>query len=263
MVINVHAGHAAMGMGSVGAVGILNESVEDRKVKDVVIEKLRALGHTVYDCTVDSGDKEAILVGVVKKCNEHNVDLDVSIHLNSGAGRNYNDGVTTGTEVYVFSDKSKAKDAAERVLERISALGFANRGIKVNPKLYVLEHTKAPAMLVECCFVDDKDDTDRFNPEEMGRAIAEGIANATAPIINPEPVSTPAPEPQSGQSNVFQVRIICDALRVRKEPNTDAEIMKLVHKNESFHIVEEVNGWGRLQSGAGWICLGGSLVERL
>ena len=261
MVINVHAGHAAMGMGSVGAVGILNESIEDRKVKDVVIEKLRELGHTVYDCTVDSGDKEAILVGIVKKCNKHDVDLDVSIHLNSGAGRNYNDGVTTGTEAYVFSDKSKAKDAAERVLERISALGFANRGIKVNPKLYVLEHTKAPAMLIECCFVDDKDDTDRFDPEEMGRAIAEGIANADIPADTVAP--TPMPESQPDQTAVFEVRIICDALRVRKKPSTEAEIVTLVHRNESFHIVEEVNGWGRLQSGAGWICLGGSLVERL
>lgn len=260
MVINVHAGHGKVGVGSIGAVGLLNESIEDRKVKDVVIAELQKLGHTVYDCTVDAGDQDQILVGIVKKCNAHDVDLDVSIHLNAGANREYNDNVTTGTEVYIFKEDSGAREAAERVLGRIAALGFTDRGIKVNPKLYVLSHTNAPAMLVECCFVDDKDDTDRFNPDEMGKAIAEGIANTD--IQDAPPAPEPTPVPTSEENNVFQVKIITDALRVRTEPNLDAPIVELVHKNETFHIVEEENGWGRLQSGAGWICLGSTLVER-
>ena len=37
------------------AVGLINESTENRRVKDEVISKLRQLGHTVYDCTVDNG----------------------------------------------------------------------------------------------------------------------------------------------------------------------------------------------------------------
>ena len=44
MKINVHAGHAAVGKGAIGAVGILNESKEDRSVKELVIKKLKMLG---------------------------------------------------------------------------------------------------------------------------------------------------------------------------------------------------------------------------
>ena len=71
MIINVHAGHADYGKGACGAVGTyLNESVENRKVKNIVIEMLRAQGHTVYDCTVDDGKNQAdVLSKIVAKCN--------------------------------------------------------------------------------------------------------------------------------------------------------------------------------------------------
>ena len=44
MKINVHAGH---NFKVPGASGIFSETVEARKVKDLVITKFRALGHTV------------------------------------------------------------------------------------------------------------------------------------------------------------------------------------------------------------------------
>ena len=55
MRINVHAGHNPAGKVACGAVGLIQESVEDRRVKDEVINQLRQLGHAVYDCTVDNG----------------------------------------------------------------------------------------------------------------------------------------------------------------------------------------------------------------
>lgn len=58
MVINVHAGHNPDGKVACGACGILKESTQARKVKDIVIKKLRAKGHTVYDCTVNDGKSQ-------------------------------------------------------------------------------------------------------------------------------------------------------------------------------------------------------------
>ena len=46
-VFNIHGGHAPAGKKGSGAVGIVNESIVDREIKDAVIAKLRALGHTV------------------------------------------------------------------------------------------------------------------------------------------------------------------------------------------------------------------------
>ena len=177
MIINVHAGHNPSGKVASGAAGYLIESVENRIVKDKVIELLRENGHTVYDCTEDNGTSQAdVLNKIIAKCNSHNVDIDVSIHFNAGAADR--DNKTTGTEVYVYGLNAGATTYAQRVLDKISALGFQNRGIKVNTSLAVLRRTKAPAMLVECCFVDDKDDAALYDADKMARAIAGGIINA-------------------------------------------------------------------------------------
>ena len=176
MKINVHAGHNPDGKIACGAVGLIRESTEARAVKRLVIRKLRAQGHTVYDCTVNNGTGQAdVLSRIVKKCNAHEVDLDVSIHFNSGASDRRGNGRTTGTEVYVYSKSGKAAEYADRTVEAISKLGFRNRGVKENRTLYVLRKTKAPAMLVECCFVDDKDDVKLYRAEKMAAAIVKGI----------------------------------------------------------------------------------------
>ena len=175
MVINVHAGHNPDGKIACGAVGLIKESTEARAVKNEVIRQLKALGHTVYDCTVDDGKNQSdVLNKIVAKCNAHNASLDVSIHFNSGANDKAGNGKTTGVEVLVYS-KSAAPKQAEAVCNAISNLGFKNRGIKSNPGLAVLSKTKAPAMLVECCFVDDKDDVTLYNYKTMASAIVYGI----------------------------------------------------------------------------------------
>ncbi len=84
MIINVHGGHS---LKCRGASGLLDEVNEDRKVKNKRIEPIRAKGHVVYDCTDDNGkDQNSNLKAIVNKCNDHKVDLDVSIHLNAGGG---------------------------------------------------------------------------------------------------------------------------------------------------------------------------------
>ena len=177
MVINVHAGHNPDGKAACGAIGYIKESTEARRVKDEVVRMLRELSHTVYDCTVDNGTSASdVLKKIVSKCNAHKVDLDVSIHFNSAAGL-LEDGKTTGTEVLLYSGYSRAGERAVAVSEAIEALGFKNRGIKFRPDLYFLKKTVAPAMLIECCFVNDKDDTNLYDYYKMAKAIVKGITS--------------------------------------------------------------------------------------
>lgn len=176
MIINVHAGHNPAGKAACGAVGLINESTENRRVKDEVISLLREQGHTVYDCTVNNGTGQGdVLKKIVAKCNAHDADLDVSIHFNSGAADQKGNGKTTGAEVLLYSNASRAKAYAEKTCRAIASLGFKNRGLKYRPGLYVLKNTKAPAMLVECCFVDDKDDVQLYDYKSMAAAIVYGI----------------------------------------------------------------------------------------
>ena len=169
---NIHAGHCPQGQGASGAVGILKESVEDRLVKDALIAKLRAAGHTVYDCTDDSNcNSSQNLKNIVAKCNAHSVDLDVSIHLNAGGG--------TGVETLIYNDKTKA--TAARISQEISdSLGITNRDVKTRTGLYVLKHTNAPALLVECCFVDSQNDAARWDVEKCAEAIFKGITGVSS-----------------------------------------------------------------------------------
>lgn len=180
---NIHGGHS---LKCRGASGLLDEVNEDRKVKNKVIELLRAKGHTVYDCTDDtSTTKYGNLSTIVTKCNKHKVDLDVSIHLNAGGGH--------GVEVWGYSDKEK--DVGSRISANISkALGITDRGFKISTKLYVLRKTNSSAILIECCFVDSKEDHDKWNVDKCAQAIADAIIGNRA-------ASAPQPKP-SGNENV-------------------------------------------------------------
>lgn len=173
---NVHAGHNPDGKVACGAIGLIKESTENRKVASYVISYLRQAKHTVYDCTCNDGTSASnVLKKIVQKCNQHKVTLDVSIHFNSGADNKKGNGKTTGCEVLIYAYGSVAEKAAKRICKNIAALGFKNRDVKIRTDLYVLKNTKSPALLVECCFVDDKDDCDIYNAKTMGKAIAEGI----------------------------------------------------------------------------------------
>ena len=104
----------------------------------------------------------------------------MSIHFNAGANDLLGDGVTTGTEVLVYSLDSAALPYARQIVQDIAALGFTDRGVTERPRLYVLRNTRAPALLVECCFVDDADDVALYRPEAMADAIVDGIAQVVS-----------------------------------------------------------------------------------
>lgn len=53
----------------------------------------------------------------------------------------------------------------------------------------------------------------------------------------------------------YIVKITTDVLNVRAGAGTSYKIVTTVKKNEAYTIVETINGWGKLKSGVGWICL--------
>lgn len=187
MKLNIHAGHNPDGKVACGASGFVKESTEAREIVDLLIAKLRTLGNTVYNCTVNDGTSQNdVLKKIVAKCNAHPVDLDVSVHLNA-ATTDSGDGKTKGVEVLVYNENSEALDFARKVAEAISALGFTNRGVKTRPNLYVLKNTNSPAMLIECFFCDDNDDVAiyrRIGAEGIATAIVAGVIGKNLMDVN-------------------------------------------------------------------------------
>lgn len=212
-VYNVHGGHNFI---VPGANGLLDETAEDRKVTARVISALRAAGHTVYDCTDDSGRTQGQnLANIVAKCNAHPVDLNISNHINAGGG--------TGVEVWCYNEKTK--DIAAAICASVStALGIPNRGVKYSKNLYVLRKTAGSAILVECCFVDNQNDASHWNADKCGDAIASAIAGKTVAGTTsagsaPAPTPTPAPSGPSYRTGTVYT-LLADHLRVRTGPGT-------------------------------------------
>ena len=185
MIFNTHAGHNPDGKTGCGAVGLIYESTENRNVNAELIRQLKALGHTVYDCTVNDGTSSSnVLTKIVQKCNAHSVDYDISIHFNAAANDKTGNGKTTGTEVYIYDlNDTTTKNKAAAICKEISALGFKNRGVKARPELYVIKNTKAKAMLIECCFVDDKDDVDLYKKVGVTKFVAAIVKGLTGQVL--------------------------------------------------------------------------------
>ena len=171
--MNFSAGHNPDGKIASGAIGIIKESTEARNVVSHMVKFAKQEGKTVYDCTCNNGTgQKDVLKKICAKCNAHSVDLDVSVHFNSFNGS------AKGVEVLYYNNKMASM--ASNVAKSISSkLGLVNRGIKRRTDLYYLKNTKAPAILIECCFCDNKEDVSKYNAEKMAKAIVEGILGKT------------------------------------------------------------------------------------
>lgn len=226
MKIGLNAGHTLSGAGS-GTVGVISESAETRRVCNRLTELLAAAGVQVVPCTVDAAPTQAAyLQKAVAMANATDLDYFISIHFNNDAAR-----AGHGVEVYTYKGR-QYPDAVE-VCEHIAALGFTNRGVKAGSGLYVIRKTKAKAMLIEVCFVNNPDAAlyeQKF--EEVCRAIAYALSDYVAAESKPvAPVQLPEKKKY--------VKVLVDNLAVRKTPSWDSSaVYGRVAKNEVFTIAE-------------------------
>lgn len=122
-------------------------------------------------------DENDPLADEIKECNAFNPDLAVEIHNNAGGG--------DGAEVYHYSKGGTSKTLAQNILNEIVAIGQNSRGLKTkldkSGKDYFgfIRDTKAPAVIVEAAFLDNKNDVNIINTPEkqknMGIAVAKGV----------------------------------------------------------------------------------------
>lgn len=198
----------------IGASGVRQEDDLTREVGTRVINKLRALGHSIVDCTPSRAS--SVTNSLYQRCNTANVnrvDVFVSIHFNA-----FNRSAS-GTEVFALS--AAGRRIGSPVLQQITSLGFRNRGLKNGAHLYVLRNTVAPAILVECCFCDSPLDMSLYNAESMSNAIVKGLTGRL-----PEGGSSPSPTPSPSVQPSAEVRELQQTLNRLKI--TDANGRSLV-----------------------------------
>ena len=122
-------------------------------------------------------DENDTLSEEIKECNAFSPDLAIDIHNNAGGG--------DGAEVFYHYGGGKSKTLAENILGEVVKAGQNSRGAKIKKnssgKDYYgfIRETSAPAVIVECAFVDNAKDLEILATEgkrkTVGQAIAKGI----------------------------------------------------------------------------------------
>lgn len=168
----------------------------------------------------------------IKECNAFGPDLAVEIHNNAGGG--------DGVEIYHYSKGGTSKTLAQDILNEIVAIGQNSRGLKTkldaNGKDYFgwIRSTVAPAVLVECAFVDNKTDIAIIDSleeqKQMGVAIAKGILKTLG-----IPYKEVAPTVQNNTQAAKLYRVQVGAFAVRE--NAEKLKAELEQKGYSAIIV--------------------------
>ncbi len=139
--------------------------------------------------TKDENDE---LAEEIRECNAFSPDLAVDIHNNAGGG--------DGAEVFHELKGGTSKTLATNILDEIVKIGQNSRGIKTRKNssgtdyFGFIRQIKAPCVLVECAFIDNKTDIRIIDTlakqQEMGIAIAKGILKTLGVTYKAE---TPTP----------------------------------------------------------------------
>ena len=190
----VSAGHGGSDSGAVG---------NGFKEKDLNLSIAMACGNYLKSKGVEVQmsrvkDEDDDLNQEARESNAFGPDLTVSIHNNAGGG--------DGVEAWYSIVGGLGKTCAENILAEVVKIGQNSRGAKTrkgsNGRDYYgfIRQTKAPAVIVECAFVDNATDIQIIDTEPervaMGEAIAKGILK-TLGITDSVPVTTPAPATKS------------------------------------------------------------------
>ena len=138
-------------------------------------------------------DENDTLTEEIKECNAFAPDLAIDIHNNAGGG--------DGVEAFYHYGGGTSKTVADNVLREIVSIGQNSRGAKIrknaNGKDYYgfIRETKAPAIIVECAFIDNATDIKIIDTaaeqKTMGVAIAKGILKTlNIAYIEPKPTAS-------------------------------------------------------------------------
>jgi hypothetical protein len=180
----------------------LDEVNEARRVVNRVAELWGASGVQVdvfHDNT--SHDQNTNLNTIVNHHNGQTRDLDVSVHFNAF------DGSAHGTEVLYVTQETLSADVCDAICV---AGNFTNRGAKYRGDLFFLNNTEMPAILIETCFCNNTEDSNKYNAtfEAICQAVAETISGVQVPGAPERPPIEPPPDLEV-EENRFVMTMQC------------------------------------------------------
>ena len=225
-----------------GAVGYETERKLTVKVSNYMRDYLLAN----YDCAVKMNPRTVgSLTAISNDANSWGANLVVSNHFNAGKGDGY--------EALVYNEKRR--DLGKVSEKHVKAVGQNSRGVKLRPDLGILRLTNAPAVLNEGAFVDNWTDIQDWNDDAELKVLGIAYAKAAAEYLAlPKKASASGGGSSVSASGSFLVRVKIKDLYIRTGPGTNYSNKGFI-KPGVYTIVQTSGKWGKLKSGAGWICL--------
>lgn len=153
-----------------GSKGVIKEWTLNNNVCNKIQAILKDYDVTIYRTDDTTGKTDISLSERVKRCNNYNPHLFVSIHHNAGGG--------VGTEVY-WHTKGTAEDkkvASILAPKLASKCGMRNRGVK--QASFAVLGCKPTAILVEGGFMDTVADYEIITSDKGQQAYAEAVAES-------------------------------------------------------------------------------------
>ncbi len=184
--IALDAGHGGYDPGAIGCDHI---SYEKNFTLDIVLRLSDLLSK--HNTTLLLTRNQDIFISKearVKFIEKNQADVLISIHLNSAAASQ-----ASGYEFWISPNRGNYNKNLQfsRVLQQVfkEKIKLVNREIRKN-NFYVLTHTEVPAVLVEVCFMSNKDDLAWISkPEsrqEVAQALYEGILRYYLVVFAPK-----------------------------------------------------------------------------
>lgn len=253
MKIGLRGGHSP---NCKGAMGILDEQAEVRKIYSALAPMLQAAGHTVVNCNSDAGNVDQELADGTNAANRNGCEIYVTIHMNAASAN------ANGTEVWMYNNANGIMNQiATNICAKFAAKGFPNRGVKFNTGYHDLNASAMPAMIVETLFCTGNEDAARYRKlgaSGIAKLIAEGITgkNVSAPATTP--VASAKPETSNGAPKVvFGVRTLHHGIlavgQVGKANDAITAVQIGVTQGNVKYRVHAIGvGWFPPVTGANW-----------
>ena len=257
-IIALDAGHGLNTSGKQTPDGIKEWTLND-KVRDKIVDMLKDYDVKFIFPDNNEGKKDEGLKTRRSMYVSKKVDAAVSIHHNAYTGKW---GKATGVEVFTDRKATAAdKELASLIYENFPKYtGLKGRGIKT-ANWTVIYQNSVPAVLVEGGFMDSTIDYPVITSDEGQTGYAKAVAEGLIEFLDLKKKKTAATTTGS-----FKVKFNRN-MNVREGAGTKNKKVTIAKKNYVYTITDTTmvgkNLWGKLKSGAGWVCIADKYCTRV
>ncbi len=193
----IDVGHGGNDPGKVSTDGIQEKDV-NLEIAKYLKDYLIAQDYTVYltretDCGLyddgASNKKTSDLKNRILFFQEKNAALMVSIHQNS-----YSDTIQHGAQTFYYSTSEPGKFLAETIQSSLLKLDDTNtRTAKSSDSYYLLKNASMPAVIVECGFLSNPEETAKLTDPNYQKKLAYAISLGICAYDNKFPTKQKSP----------------------------------------------------------------------